>query len=173
MSSLDERELARYVEDYETRRIFIRNHLKELIALQIKMMRKEKRWSQKKLGEQAGMKQPRIALLEDPDRTNGESITTLLRIADAFDVGLIVSYVPISENIKWATTLSPQRLSPPSYEREQQQIHDRAANNHFDGTIIQFEQILNASTGLMKESKQDKELGQDSDSQKTLRSISI
>jgi transcriptional regulator with XRE-family HTH domain len=59
-------------------------------------MREDRGWSQSYLAAESGMAQPRICVLEDPsyDKMN---ISTLKRIAAAFDVALIVRFVPYSE----------------------------------------------------------------------------
>ena len=71
------------------------------------------------------MKQSAISRLESPDYGN-LNIKTLRRIASAFDVGLIVRFVPFSELGDWVSGtprtnpgLSSNSLAVPSFEEEE------------------------------------------------------
>lgn len=64
------------------------------MAFQIREMRKARGWTQRQLAERAGMIQETITALENPDREHGYTTTTLLRLASAFDVALIVRFAP-------------------------------------------------------------------------------
>jgi len=61
------------------------------------------------------MLQPRIAVLEDPSYEK-HSLTSLKRIAFAYDVALVVRFVSFSELLGWATDLTPEKLAPPSFK---------------------------------------------------------
>ncbi len=61
------------------------------IALQIKALRLKNGWTQAELGERAGMHQSRISDMEGVDYSSW-SVTTLRRLACAFDLPLIVSF---------------------------------------------------------------------------------
>lgn len=78
---LDKEYADAYVEDFEN----------TAIATQIKVLREQRGWSQQQLAERAGMKQERIAVIEDVDYSSW-SIKTLRRIAKAFDLVLKVSF---------------------------------------------------------------------------------
>ena len=67
------------------------------------------------------MRQPRIAALENPD-TGGINLATLVRIAKAFDVGLVVRFAPFSELIDWEVGITAERLTPESFVEEQQSV---------------------------------------------------
>lgn len=89
----------------EYRDAFVAVHNSGTIAAQISAMRRALGWTQAELAARCGMKQPRISALEDPDFDNVE-IATLQRIASAYDVGLVVSFVPFSEIAHRATNLN-------------------------------------------------------------------
>lgn len=78
-------------------------------------MRTRREWTQTDLAERTGMAQTRISVLEDPNYENF-SIMTLKRLASAFDVALIVRFVPFSELVNWVVSLSPQDLAVRSFE---------------------------------------------------------
>ncbi|MBS0180160.1 MAG: helix-turn-helix transcriptional regulator [Nitrospira sp.] len=65
--------------------------LNEYIATQIKVLREQRGWTQERLAEEAEMKQSRISVLENVNYSSW-SLSTLKRLAEAFDVSLRVSY---------------------------------------------------------------------------------
>ena len=93
---------------------FVASHLSTNIAAQISSMRESRKLSQRDLAEKTGMAQARISVMEDPSYEN-YSLSTLKRLASALDVALIVRFVPFSELAYWVATLSPRRMSPPSF----------------------------------------------------------
>ena len=102
----------------EARSRFKENHIRELIASQIRMLRERNDLTQTELGERAGIRQSRISLLEDPDYS-GIALRTLMKLSDAFDVGLVVRFAPFSDLVQFTTNLAPTDLAPPSFAEEQ------------------------------------------------------
>lgn len=84
------------------------------VAFQIRALREQRRWNQTKLAERANMKQERISILENPSRS--PSLSTLKKLANAFDVGLVVRFVPFSDLVKWDINLNSESLNVPSYQ---------------------------------------------------------
>jgi transcriptional regulator with XRE-family HTH domain len=98
---------------------FVAAQVRRTIAMQIKSLREEvgRRWTQAELGERAGMKQAAIARLENP--AYGDfTVKTLLRIARAFDIGLIVRFAPFGEIVNWNQTVSVASYVPVSFDME-------------------------------------------------------
>lgn len=75
--------------DFEARHHYAEILLHSSIAVQIKTLRLQRGWSQEKLAELSGMKQSRISAMEQADYS-GWSISTLQRLAKAFDLVLLV-----------------------------------------------------------------------------------
>lgn len=98
---------------------FVAAHLSTNIAAQIQTLRESQPepWTQKQLAEKSGMARARISVLENPSYDK-HSLSTLKRIAGAFDVALVVRFVAFSELVKWVSDLSPEKLSAPSFERD-------------------------------------------------------
>lgn len=96
---------------------YVSAHISNTVASQILMLREAKGWTQKQLAEKCGMRQSRISTLEDPNYENFEA-ATLRRLASAFDVGLTIRFIPFNELIDWVTTISPEKLAPPSFEND-------------------------------------------------------
>jgi len=63
------------------------------------------------------MRQPRISALEDHEFDNVE-IATLRRIASAFDVALVVQFVPFSQVVRNATSMKPSDISVPEFSMD-------------------------------------------------------
>lgn len=101
------------------RHSFVAAHLSTNIAAQIQTLRESQPnpWSQKDLAEKTGMARARISVLENPSYDK-HSLTTLKRIAEAFDVALVVRFTPFSELVKWVSDLSPENLVASSFSRD-------------------------------------------------------
>lgn len=69
------------------------------------------------MAERAGMKQSRISAIEKPGgpRLN---IDTLCRLANAFDVGLDIRFVPFGELVLKSDHFNPDTFSVRSFEEE-------------------------------------------------------
>lgn len=101
----------------EYRDAFVSELINTGIPFQIRALRKQREWTQKELSEKSGMKQERISVLEDPNYAK-LSLSTLKRLASAFDIGLLVKFVPFSDLVKRELTLSPDSLKALSYDEE-------------------------------------------------------
>ena len=106
---------------------FVDSHVRKEIATQIRAIRDKFGWSQTELCGKVGMNQNAISRLESAEYGK-PTITTLKRLAAAFDVGLVVRFVPFSEMAYWVsgTThgvkgLSTESLVVPNFNAEEKQ----------------------------------------------------
>lgn len=106
--------LIEELKDKRYRDAFISAHIDTGIPFQIRAIRKQRKWTQKELADHAGMLQERISVAENPNYSRF-NLKTLKKIASAFDVALIVRYVPFSELVKWELDLSPESLQAVSF----------------------------------------------------------
>lgn len=96
----------------------MRAYLNQGLAHQIRAMRNSREWSQKMLSDKMDCKaQSIISRLEDP-AYGKYTIQTLTKVADAFDVALMVRFVPFSKLIDDAEDLSPRALNVTSFEED-------------------------------------------------------
>ncbi len=101
----------------EYRDSFVASQISNTIAAQIFSLREARGWKQAEVAARAGMKQSRISDLEDPNYENYQT-RTLVKLASAFDVGLVVRFVPFSELAKWSTNLSPKDFLPTEFLKD-------------------------------------------------------
>lgn len=118
MNIVDEKnELISLLNDKEYRDAFVSASIYIGVPSQIRVLRKQREWSEGKLADEAKMLQPAISRLEDPER-GSVNLKTLLRLAAAFNVGLIVRFVPFSEMVDWKLKLSLKSLEVPSFDKD-------------------------------------------------------
>ena len=112
-------QIEKLLQDPEFRREFVADYVQEMVATQIRALRARSGLSQGEIGKAAkGMSQVQVSRLEDPDYS-GATVNSLKRIAQAFDVGLIVRLAPFSEFVDWIVNVAPDSLAPDSYDEEQ------------------------------------------------------
>ncbi len=102
------------IEDKEYRDFYTETYLKKSIPFQMRTMRTERNWSQTfAAAEILGKGQNALSRLESP--TYGRlTIQTLLEVAKAYDVGLVVKFVPFSKLLEEYEDVSFAALSAPS-----------------------------------------------------------
>jgi len=100
--------------DKEYRHVYAEESLNTYIATQIKVLREQRRLTQKQLADLTGMAQPRIAVLEDIGYSSW-SISTLKRLAEAFDLRLSVKFDAFSSLIPEIEGFSRDSLQKPSF----------------------------------------------------------
>lgn len=109
--------LVEELKDKEFRDSFVSEHVRTGIAYQITGLREEAGWSQSELGRRAGKPQNVISRLEDPEYGR-PTIQTLLEIASAFDVALLVRFVPFSELLERTQDVTTAALRVPSFSKD-------------------------------------------------------
>jgi transcriptional regulator with XRE-family HTH domain len=109
--------LKAQLKDKIYRDAFVSEHIDTGIPFQIRALRKQRKLTQKELSVITGMAQERISVAENPNYSRF-NIKTLKRIASAFEVALIVRFVPISELVKWELNLSSETLEAVSFDED-------------------------------------------------------
>jgi transcriptional regulator with XRE-family HTH domain len=90
------------------------------LPLQIRALRKQLIGTQSELATLTGMKQARISDMEKPGKVHF-TLETLKRLAEAFDVALVVRFAPFSEFLDWSDKFSPDDFRVPSFAEEVQE----------------------------------------------------
>jgi len=116
--------LERLKKSPQARAQFVESYVDKGIAYQIRALRDRQDLSQGHLAEMVGMNQNAISRLESPKRGR-PTITTLKRLAGAFDVALVVRFVPFSQLAKWVSGtpfvdwgISTASLGVPNFDEE-------------------------------------------------------
>jgi transcriptional regulator with XRE-family HTH domain len=95
----------------------VRESLRIGIPHQIRAIRQQRGWSQRELGEKSNKPQNVISRLEDP--AYGKlSLQTLFELASAFDVALLVKFIPFSRFRGEFRDLSPESLGALPFEED-------------------------------------------------------
>lgn len=124
----DALEKFRHLKDKAYRDAYVREHIRIGLPYQIRAMREEecRKWTQKELGDRADKPQNVISRIEDP--TYGKlTLQTLLELASAFDVALVVKFVPFTKFITEFDDVSPRSLEAKDYATEERELSILAA----------------------------------------------
>ncbi len=100
------------------RQAYVAEHVRTGIAFQIRALRAQRGWSQKRFAEELGKPQSVVSRLEDPDYGK-VSVQTLLEGAAAFDVALLIQYVSFPEFLHRTQDVSPEALQADSFDERQ------------------------------------------------------
>ncbi len=116
--------LKRLLKGPNVRNEFVASQIGKALAFQIRALRDREGWSQEELARRVGTNQNAISRLENP-YYGKPTTTTLKRIAAAFDVALIIRFVPYGQLVSWVTGtpfvdkgLSHEALAVPSFQQE-------------------------------------------------------
>lgn len=117
--------VARLRKGRDARARFVESHLAKGIGFQLRALRDREKLSQQELAQKAGTTQNAISRLES-SRYGKPTITTLKKMAEVFDVALVVRFVPYSQLIDWVSGtphidrgLSTSSLQVPDFATEE------------------------------------------------------
>jgi len=123
-----ERQILNSLDSKEYREALAIEHVNTTLAIQIRMMRENHQWKQSDLAARLSKHQETVSQWENPDYGR-HSMTTLKALAVAFDVALLVKFIPFSELVQDMVNLSETRLSPPSFGEEQYHVLTSVTSN--------------------------------------------
>lgn len=111
---------------------YVRENVRTGIAYQIRAMREQRNsMSQEALGKLLDKPQSTVSRLEDADYGK-HTLQTLLEVASAFDVALLVQFVTHSEFLRRTQDVSPNALKAAAFQPRELDALRRGA---FDGNI--------------------------------------
>ncbi len=117
MTSDKREQIVESLHDKEYRDAFVSEEIDTGLPFQIRALRNERGWSQKELAERVGMAQEGVSRLESLNYGKF-TLTTLKRLASAFDVALVVRFEPFSSLVNWVADLSPDDLAVPDFDHD-------------------------------------------------------
>ena len=93
------------LQDKKARDAYVAEQVKTSLSLQMATLRKQRGLSQRELAKRVKTTQPGISRLEDPHYGKC-TIASLLKIASALDVALLVKFVPFTRGLQeWEEAL--------------------------------------------------------------------
>lgn len=102
-----------------SREAYTRAKLSVNIPSQIRALRRRRNLTQTELAQEAAMKQSRISAIERPGAVN-LNIETLIRVAAAFKVALVVKFAPFGELLDWENEFSQDSFDVATIENDKQ-----------------------------------------------------
>ncbi len=131
VNTLDKKRLLRDLQNREFRQIYYAEHISTALPMQTRELRKKRQLSQAALADLVGTDQKNISNWENPNYEYKPQIGTLMRLAEAFDVPLIVRFGSWEEVWDWEHNISPQKLAPNKFEEAlptlEKKLHEEAA----------------------------------------------
>ena len=91
--------------------------LRYTIAFQVVALREHHGWDRATLAKKIGVAESAIARLENANRDH-YNVADLKKLADVFDLGLVLRFVSFSEIKSFAEYSAPQTLQPLSWAEE-------------------------------------------------------
>jgi transcriptional regulator with XRE-family HTH domain len=110
------RKFADELTEKEMRDAYLDAQTRTKLALQIRTLRAQRGLLQAQVGDLMGKPQSNVARLEDPEVAR-YTLSTLLELAAAYDVGLVVEFVPYEEFLRRTNDLQPAKLQVRSFNR--------------------------------------------------------
>lgn len=117
MSLLADKLKTSFRTDKEYRHGYVDEFLNAYIATQIKVLREQRNLTQQQLAELAGMKQERISVLENVNYSSW-SLSTLRRIAEAYDLTLNVSFEDFGKRLRDIDRFGRESLERFSFDED-------------------------------------------------------
>lgn len=147
------KKLLERLRDKEYRDFFVSETNRRLIAEQIREMRDDRGWTQEELARASGKVQETISQLENPN-SGRPTLTTLQRLASAFDVALDVRFVSFGELAERLDRLSPEELAVPGFHHELNMVESTPQSAYVNDTVGHVSLIIAAnSTTTTKDSR--------------------
>jgi len=142
VTTLAKNKILEELKDKESRDIFVSEHVSTGLPFQIHALREKLGITQAELARRAKMAQERISVLENPNSEFIPKINTLLKLANVFDVPLIVKFGTWEELFEWETNLSPELLAPENFDEALESLEQVASGS----TAVQSVHVSSTST---------------------------
>jgi transcriptional regulator with XRE-family HTH domain len=122
------------LKDRESRQFFYEEHIETGLPIQIRELRKKRKLTQMKLAELMECDQSNISDWENPNYEYTPQISTLKRLANAFDVPLIVRFGSWEELLVWDNDLSPKKVAPDSFDEVVERLEESATPKRIESS---------------------------------------
>ena len=126
MSSVKDQLLQNFKESKDYRHAFVEEKVRTGLAVQIKAIREQQTLTQPALAQLMGKAQSWVSRLEDPNQPP-PTISSLLQVAEAFDVDLNIHFGSFSELLDHLNNMTPESFRVPAFEEELPDLEKEAA----------------------------------------------
>jgi transcriptional regulator with XRE-family HTH domain len=128
-------DLVEELKEKEFRDAYAAEQVKTGIPFQIRALRNQREWNQERLAKEARTSQAAISRIEDPNYGK-LSLQTLFKLASAFDVALLVKFVPFSRLLPEMDDASQVGLSASKFSDDLKDIEEWAESAPENAEII-------------------------------------
>ncbi len=111
-------ELWAKLQDKEYRDGYVEGQFDIEVPFQIRALRQARGWTQEDLAKYSGLPESQIAEMEDPN-CDPPSVQMLHKLCAAFDVGLLIQFVPFSEMVERESNFHPETFNVASFSEDQ------------------------------------------------------
>jgi transcriptional regulator with XRE-family HTH domain len=115
--SVISKRFAEELNDKRMRDAYLSAQTRTKLVNQIRTLRDQRGWSQGEFAHILGKPQSNVSRLENREYGNF-NLKTLFELASAFDVGLMIEFVPYEEFLKGTQDLNAKRLRVESFKKE-------------------------------------------------------
>jgi transcriptional regulator with XRE-family HTH domain len=131
------RDLLNSLKDREFRAAFNLENVYTTVCFQLRALREQREMSQAEFAKEVKpkMAQERISILEDPNADSKPTLNTLLRLADAADIGLEVRFVPFSTVLARSVHTDMRELEVDSFTDELPSLEEQIGFEEFLETL--------------------------------------
>jgi transcriptional regulator with XRE-family HTH domain len=96
---------------------FVGAEISTTLPFQIRSIREKRGWTQGQLAQRSHHAQPTISKMERAGYDQF-TLTTLKRLASAFDCGLLVRFVPFSQLVDWSSSMLSEQMDVPGFDHD-------------------------------------------------------
>lgn len=125
--------LVRRFRDFAFRHSYVETFVDSALATQVQVLREQRGWTQAELAERTGMRQSQISRIENVNNSSLQ-IRTLKRLAQTFDLALVVRFESFGNVLPHIEGFSRQSLERYSFQDDPEicALEDRASTGRQD-----------------------------------------
>jgi transcriptional regulator with XRE-family HTH domain len=132
------------LQDDDFRKQFVDENVSVGLAFQIRALRDRQKLKQEDLAKKLGSKQSLVSSWENPNYGK-YTLGTLKDMAEAFDVALLVKFVPFSTLVDWTVNMTSDSQAPPSF-LEEERYHSAVSSYSADNNPKKDENLNTTSS---------------------------